>query len=86
MPSSYALGEHFEDLMNQLIKDGRYNSKSEILREGLRAIEDKEQQRVIKLEALKAAVTDGIKSGVGITLEDVRRNINARYASDDTIA
>jgi len=83
MPSSYALGTHFEDFMSQLIKDGRYNSKSEIIREGLRAIEDKEQQRAIKLEALKAAVTDGINSGAGVPIEDVRRNIKLRYANGD---
>ena len=81
MPSSYALGSHFEDFMSQLIKDGRYNSKSEILRDGLRAIEDKEQQRLIKLEALRAAVTDGINSGAGIAAEDVRERLSAKYRS-----
>ena len=34
MPSSYALGPRFEALMTELIQSGRYNSKSEILRDG----------------------------------------------------
>lgn len=81
MPSSYALGSHFEDFMSQLIKEGRYNSKSEILREGLRAIEDKEQQRIIKLEALKEALLDGINSGAGLPSETVRKRLTSKYHS-----
>ncbi|WP_416876698.1 type II toxin-antitoxin system ParD family antitoxin [Litorimonas sp.] len=81
MPSSYALGSHFEDFMSQLIKEGRYNSKSEILREGLRAIEDREQQRAIKLEALKSAVMDGVKSGPGIPSDEVRQHFAKRRKS-----
>lgn len=79
MPSSYALGEHFEDFMAQLIKDGRYNSKSEILRDGLRALEDREQERAIKLEALKAAVNTGANSGPGINAETVRNRLLAKH-------
>ena len=79
MPSSYALGEHFEGFMNQLIKDGRYNSKSEIIRDGLRAIESREQERAIKLEALRVAVQEGIESGSGVRLGKVRNAMAARY-------
>jgi len=81
MPSSYALGSHFEEFMSQLIKEGRYNSKSEILRDGLRAVEDKEHVRALKIEALKAAITDGIESGPAIPLEDVRDLVAKRYLS-----
>ncbi|HCY57035.1 MAG TPA: type II toxin-antitoxin system ParD family antitoxin, partial [Oceanicaulis sp.] len=45
MPSSYALGGHFESLMDELIASGRYNSKSEIIRDGLRLLEDREALR-----------------------------------------
>jgi len=80
MPSSYALGQHFESFMTQLIKEGRYNSKSEILREGLRAIEDKEKRRAITLEALKAAVNDGKNSGIGIPADKVRKKLTEKYS------
>lgn len=79
MPSSYALGSHFEDFMAQLIKEGRYNSKSEILRDGLRAVEDKEKIRALKLESLKAAISDGVESGPSIAIEPVRELLNKRY-------
>lgn len=81
MPSSYALGSHFEDFMGQLIKEGRYNSKSEILRDGLRAIEDREQERAIKLDTLKAAVMEGVNSGPGIPSEKVRQHFAKRRKS-----
>jgi len=84
MPSSYALGSHFEDFMNQLIKQGRYNSKSEILRDGLRAIEDKERQRIVKLEALKAALAKGINSGPGLSPETIREQLTSKYSDMET--
>jgi antitoxin ParD1/3/4 len=81
MPSSYALGEHFEKFMDQLIQEGRYNSKSEILRDGLRVIEDRERERAVKFEALKAAVLEGVNSGPGIPSEEVREHLLNRYKS-----
>lgn len=75
MPSSYALGEHFEKLMTDLIKAGRYQSKSEILRDGLRAIEDREA----RLQDLRDAVQKGIDSGPGIPAAEVRERLMSRY-------
>lgn len=79
MPSSYALGGHFESLMNQLIESGRYNSKSEIIREGLRLLEDKEASRQARLEALRSAIKDGATSGPGIDAGDVFDRLEAKY-------
>jgi antitoxin ParD1/3/4 len=63
MPSSYTIGQHFEALVRQLVESGRYASASEVLREGLRLIEEREQQRQAKLEALRDAVREGLESG-----------------------
>jgi len=79
MPSSYAVGPHFENFMNDLVKSGRYNSKSEIIRDGLRTLEEREQHRAIKLEALRKAVRKGMDSGPGIPIEDVRKELTAKY-------
>jgi antitoxin ParD1/3/4 len=50
------LGEKLEDYVTQLVANGRYNSKSEILREGVRLIQDRET----KLAALDASIARGI--------------------------
>ena len=50
------LGERLEDYVTQLVATGRYNSKSEILREGVRLIQDRET----KLVALDASIARGI--------------------------
>jgi len=81
MPSSFALGEHFEKLMDDLIASGRYNSKSEIVRDGLRAIEDRERLRELKLQGLRDAIQEGIDSGPGIPAAEVFAEMRARVAA-----
>ena len=82
MPSSYALGGHFESLMENLIQSGRYNSKSEILRDGLRIIEERESRRQVALEELRAALREGMDSGPGIPAEEAFAMLEARYSSE----
>lgn len=63
MPSSYALGGHYERFVRDLVASGRYASASEVMRDGLRLIEEREQTRTAKLEALRHAVREGLESG-----------------------
>ncbi|MFZ0257600.1 MAG: type II toxin-antitoxin system ParD family antitoxin, partial [Gammaproteobacteria bacterium] len=49
MPSSYAIGEHFEQFIKQQVKGGRYASASEVVRDALRLLEHQEQQRAAAL-------------------------------------
>ncbi len=63
MATSYSIGKHFEDMIDGLIEDGRYATASEIIREGLRMVEEREERRKIKLEALRAEIQKGIDSG-----------------------
>ena len=63
MASSYSIGEHFEGFIAGLIESGRYSTASEVLREGLRLLEEREEQRKAKLEALRAEIQKGIDSG-----------------------
>ena len=63
MPSSYTLGEHYEAFVRQLLESGRYASASEIMRDGLRLLEEREETRALKLDALRAAIKEGLDSG-----------------------
>ena len=57
--TSITLGEHFDKFIAHQIESGRYGSASEVIRAGLRALEDTEY----KLEVLKQMLTDGEESG-----------------------
>ena len=81
MPSSYALGPRFEALMTELIQSGRYNSKSEILRDGLRMVEEREAKFLSELEELREAVRLGAESGPGIPIEVVRDRLMEKYTA-----
>ena len=57
--TSISLGDHFSGFVNRQLERGRYGSASEVVRAGLRLLEEHE----IKLEALRAALIAGEKSG-----------------------
>ena len=57
--TSVALGPHFEEFIQASILSGRYNNASEVVRSGLRLLEDREQ----KIAALRAAIEEGENSG-----------------------
>jgi antitoxin ParD1/3/4 len=56
MANSVDLGKPLEKVVDRLVKSGRYNSKSEVLREGVRLV----QEREARLTTLDAAITRGI--------------------------
>lgn len=79
MPSSYVLGNHFEGFVRQQIDSGRYQSASEVIRDGLRLLEEQTVFKRAKLESLRAEIQAGIVSGPGRPLPEVRAELKARY-------
>jgi len=57
--TSFSLGEHFSSFVEAQVGRGRYNSASDVVRAGLRLLEEQEA----KLEALRAALIEGEQSG-----------------------
>jgi antitoxin ParD1/3/4 len=80
MPSSYVIGEHFEQFIQAQIKSGRYATASEVIRDGLRALEDQEKFRPLTLEELHAEIQKGIDSGPGIPAEEVFADVRTLIA------
>ncbi|MGJ8691475.1 MAG: type II toxin-antitoxin system ParD family antitoxin [Thalassotalea sp.] len=58
--TSVTLGEHFDQFINQQLNSGRYGSASEVVRAGLRALEDQET----KIMNLRNMLIEGENSGV----------------------
>jgi antitoxin ParD1/3/4 len=56
MPNSVDLGKPLEKIVDRLVRSGRYNSKSEVLREGVRLV----QEREARLATLDSAIARGI--------------------------
>ena len=57
MPTrNVVLTDQQADLVEQLVKSGRYQNASEVLREGLRLVEKREAEDAFRLEALRSAV------------------------------
>lgn len=60
MPTrNVVLSEHQHDFVETLVQSGRYQNASEVLREGLRLIERREQLEETKLKALRKAAKTG---------------------------
>lgn len=57
--TSVSLGEHYSDFVNGQVLAGRYGSASEVLRAGLRLLEERE----IRIRALQTALIAGEESG-----------------------
>jgi antitoxin ParD1/3/4 len=79
MPSSYALGERLEQFIKNQVESGRYGSASEVVREALRLLEDREQQRQVKLDVLKEQIKKGIESGEGKDADEIFERLEAKY-------
>ena len=57
--TSVALGNHFEQFVNSNVSQGRYGSVSEVIRAGLRLLEEHEA----RLKPLRMALVEGEESG-----------------------
>jgi antitoxin ParD1/3/4 len=58
-----SLNPHFEELIRTKVESGLYNSVSEVIREALRLLEERDQVRELRLEELRREIQKGIDSG-----------------------
>jgi antitoxin ParD1/3/4 len=58
--TSISLGNYFNEFVENSISEGRFKNASEVIRAGLRLLEEEES----KLMALKNAIKEGVESGI----------------------
>lgn len=80
MAISADLGAALEKVVNDLVENGRYNSKSEVLREGVRLVQEREA-RLRELDAMLAAGQADIDAGRTKSLEEVMANVQRHIAA-----
>ena len=79
------LGDQLESFVAKLVESGRYGSKSEVLREGVRLVEEREKRLALLDAALERGVAD-IEAGRALGVEDVLDELTLRYADDISTA
>lgn len=72
------LGEMLEKVVGELVANGRYNSKSEVLREGVRLVQEREA-RFAHLHALIAEGIADADAGRVTPAEEVFDRLEAKY-------
>jgi len=78
MAISADLGEKLEAVVNDLVANGRYNSKSEVLREGVRLLQEREAE-LAKLYAELGKGVASAKAGRLIDADEVFDRLEAKY-------
>ena len=81
--TSIALGDHFTGFLAEQVGTGRYGSASEVVRAGLRLLEERE----VKLAELRALIAAGEASGLPVPFEPrewlaewkAERDVNASH-------
>ena len=85
MPTSVTLSPHFETFIRDQVESGRYNNVSEVVRAGLRLLEDTERQHAIQLQSLKNDIALGKASEAALAAEPVFDRLQAKYAQQATL-
>ncbi len=81
MHTSLALGLHFEDFIKKQLDGGNFIDASDVVRAGLRLLEDQLKLRALKATELKAAIRAGMVSGSGVPGEEALDRLEQKYTA-----
>ncbi len=81
------IGETFDKFVGELIASGLYQSQSEVVREGLRLLKEREDLRKLRLEELRCEIQVGIDQAnrgelVPFDIEDIKVEGRRRLAEE----
>ena len=79
MPSSYTIGDHFEHFVKEQVEGGSYASASEVIRDGLRLLEEEQQRRKAIIDSLRGEIERGRRSGKPKPATEVLDRLERKY-------
>ena len=79
-----SLTPQLEELVKKKVKSGLYGSASEVMREALRLLEERDRIRAMRLEELRAEIRKGLDSGEATPLNigDIKARGRRRLAAE----
>lgn len=81
---SISLTDHQQAFVSELVASGRYHGVSEVMRAGLRLLEETEELRRAALRRVEAAVQEGLDSGPASEMESIATIIAEAKAGRET--
>ena len=78
-----SLTPHLENLVKSKVESGLYNSASEVMRDALRLLEERDSLRQIRVEELRREIQTGIDSGEAtlLDIEEIKANGRQRLTA-----
>ncbi|MBI4922768.1 MAG: type II toxin-antitoxin system ParD family antitoxin [Devosia nanyangense] len=77
-----SIGAHWEAFVDKLVKSGRYGSASEVIRQGLRHVEEHEA----KLKSLREDIQSAIDEDIWFSFDEVEAHIRENMAAENKAA
>ncbi len=78
MPTSFSLTSHFESFILEQVNSGRYNNASEVVRAGLRLLEEHHSRNTLEIEQIRASQMTGLTSGPAGDAHSTPERLEAR--------
>jgi antitoxin ParD1/3/4 len=75
-----SVGKHWEEFIEALVKQGRYASATEVMREGLRLVEEREAKLKALRETIEASLAEEGEMSDEEVAADLRAHVEARKA------
>jgi antitoxin ParD1/3/4 len=78
-----SLTPHLEEVVKSKVESGRYTSASEVMREALRLLEERDRLHELRFEELRREIQKGIDSGEAtpLDIEDIKARGRQRLAA-----
>lgn len=73
-----SVGTRWEEFIEAIVKEGRYGSASEVVREGLRLVEEREA----RLQELRTRISDALAADEWHSWDAVEADVKAALALD----